>query len=114
MRPSPYSRNADSTAAMQSSIVRTAAPSRRVRTRVPGARLGSRSTAPGMGQLRQRLVESLDQLHASPQQLGVRNALVGPADQDTIEADPFGAAEFLVAKIDVVNNAGDRRDARIA
>src|SRR5262245_42994065 len=114
MRPSPYSRNADSTVAMQSSMVSNAATSRRVRTRVPRAGSWSRWTSAVMARLGQRLVETLNQLHASPQQLRVSHALMSPADQHAIEADAFDAAEFRVAKVGVMDDPGDRRDARIA
>jgi hypothetical protein len=54
-----------------------------------------------------RLIESLDQLHAASKQLIVRDALLSPPDKHTVQAHAFDSAELLVAQVGIMHCLSD-------
>src|SRR5262249_1190317 len=50
------------------------------------------------------VIEPFDQVHAAPQQLFIRNALLRPANQYPVEPKTFPLSEFLISQVGVVND----------
>src|SRR3954452_1889566 len=105
MRPSPKARKAVSTAAMQSSIVRSAATSSAVRMRVIGSPPITRSLAAPPSKRCVQIVENLEPALDSLRV--VSNAADQPRDHHP-HARGLLVIEFRLLQIDVVHDLGDR------
>lgn len=76
--------------------------------RLPRARRPGGDRLSGKGS-----VEPVDQVHPAPQECLVGDRCSRPAGQDAIDSPTFAATKLVVLKIGIMNNLGDRADARI-
>src|SRR5260370_4564689 len=71
-------------------------------------------TASSRTRSRERVIQTLHQLHAPVEKCLVRQSLAGPALENFVDAVTFFATEFAIRQIRVVNDFGNRAHSSVA